>query len=128
MISLSIPFFSSSANCTPNPHPLRIDFTDLKFVFSVTFDIRTNNKILGNLPYFFSTMKPQMNLFFILALYPAPERRQGISDVSSLSGISGLSFDSTSLSLLLPSPVTLSISSFSACWSFLLNFFQKILQ
>ena len=28
----------------------------------------------------------------------------------------------------LPSPVTLSILSFSACWSFLLNFFQKILQ
>ena len=32
------------------------------------------------------------------------------------------------LLLLLPSPVTLSILSFSACWSFLLNFFQQILQ
>ena len=30
--------------------------------------------------------------------------------------------------VLLPSPVTLSILPFSACWSFLLNFFQKILQ
>ena len=30
--------------------------------------------------------------------------------------------------LLLPSPVTLSVWSFSACWPFLLNFFQKILQ
>ena len=30
--------------------------------------------------------------------------------------------------VLLPSPVTLSILSFSACWSFLLNFFLKILQ
>ena len=30
--------------------------------------------------------------------------------------------------VLLPSPVTLSALSFSACWSFLLNFFQKILQ
>ena len=29
---------------------------------------------------------------------------------------------------LLPSPVTLSVLSFSACWPFLLNFFQKILQ
>ena len=30
--------------------------------------------------------------------------------------------------VLLPSPVTLSVLSFSACWTFLLNFFQKILQ
>ena len=29
---------------------------------------------------------------------------------------------------LLPSPVTLSVLSFSACWPFLLNFFRKILQ
>ena len=48
---------------------------------------------------------------------------------ASLPGISGLSFDSTLLSLvLLPSPVTLSVVSFSSCWLFLLNFFQKILQ
>ena len=30
--------------------------------------------------------------------------------------------------VLLPSPVTLSVLSFSACWPFLLSFFQKILQ
>ena len=30
--------------------------------------------------------------------------------------------------VLLPSPVTLSVLSFSACWPFLLNFFQKTLQ
>ena len=30
--------------------------------------------------------------------------------------------------VLLPSPVILSVVSFSACWPFLLNFFQKILQ
>ena len=36
-------------------------------------------------------------------------------------------FASSSL-VLLPSPVTLSVLSFSACWPFLLNFFQKILQ
>ena len=30
--------------------------------------------------------------------------------------------------VLLPNPVTLSILSFSTCWSILLNFFQKILQ
>ena len=30
--------------------------------------------------------------------------------------------------VLLPSPVTLSVLSFSACWPFLLNFFKKILQ
>ena len=53
-----------------------------------------------------------------------------MSDVSPLSGISGLSFDSILLSplVLLPSPVTLSVLSFSACWPFLLHFFQKILQ
>ena len=55
-----------------------------------------------------------------------------MSDVCPLSGISGLSFDSTLLSplVLLPSPVsvTLSVLSFSVCWSILLNFFQKILQ
>ena len=57
----------------------------------------------------------------------APERRPGISDVSPLSGISGLSFDATLLSplVLLRSPVDLSVISFSACWSILLNFFQK---
>ena len=58
-------------------------------------------------------------------------------DVSPLSGTQGLSFDSTLLSpllffsslVLLPSPLTLSVQSFffSACWSILLNFFQKIL-
>ena len=53
-----------------------------------------------------------------------------MSDVSPLSGISGLSFGSIWLStlVLLPSPVTLSVLSFSAYWPFLLNFFQKILQ
>ena len=30
--------------------------------------------------------------------------------------------------VLLPSPVTLSVLPFSACWPFLLNYFQKILQ
>ena len=42
----------------------------------------------------------------------APEGRPGMSDVSPLSGISGLSFDSTLLIsslVLLPSPVTLSV-------------------
>ena len=60
-----------------------------------------------------------------------PEGRPGMSDVSLLSGISGLSFDSTLLIsslVLLPSPVTLSVLSSSACWPFLLNLFQKILQ
>ena len=64
----------------------------------------------------------QMALNFI---NQPPEGRPGMSDVSPLCGISGLSFDSTLLSplVLLPSPVTLSILPFSACCSFLLNFF-----
>ena len=44
-----------------------------------------------------------------------PVGRPGMSDVSYLSGISGLSFDSNLLSpflFFLPSPVTLSVSSF----------------
>ena len=65
-----------------------------------------------------------------LNLDKTPEERPGVSDVSPLSGVSGLSFDSTLLStlVLLPSLVTLSVLSFSACWHFLLNFFQNILQ
>ena len=54
-----------------------------------------------------------------------------MSDVSPLSGISGLSFDSTLLSPLLFFCLDLlpfQSDFFSACWSFLLNFFQKIIQ
>ena len=58
-----------------------------------------------------------------------PKGRPGMSDVSPLSGISGLSFDSTLLSpLLFFCLVLLPFLSFSASWPFLLNFFQKILQ
>ena len=61
----------------------------------------------------------------------APEGRPGMSDVSPLSGISGLSFDSTLLSsLLFFCLILLPLLSYllSACWPILLNFFQKILQ
>ena len=54
-----------------------------------------------------------------------------MSDVSPLSGISGLSFDSTLLSPLLFFCLVLVpflLYLFSGYWSFLLNFFQKILQ
>ena len=58
-----------------------------------------------------------------------------MSDVASLSGVSGLSFDSTLLSsvvvvvvFFLHSPAALSVLSFYACWPILLNFFQRILQ
>ena len=63
---------------------------------------------------------------------PPPEGRPGISDVSPLSGISGLSFDSTLLSPLwlfcLVLLLFLSYLFFPACWSILLNFFQKFFQ
>ena len=68
---------------------------------------------------------------FLLCCDWAPEVRPGMSDVSLLSGISGLSFDSTLLSpLLFFCLVLLPFLSylFSVCWSLLLNFFQKILQ
>ena len=55
-----------------------------------------------------------------------------MSDVTPLSGISGLSFDSTLLPTLLLFSLSLllflSYLFFSACWSILLNFSQKILQ
>ena len=73
-----------------------------------------------------SLLKPLAS--FLLA---TSEGRPGMSDVSPLSGISGLSFwfhFAISSLVLLPTPVTLSVLSFSACWPFLLNFFQKILQ
>ena len=50
-----------------------------------------------------------------------------MSDVTLLSGISGLSFDSPFLSpllFLLPSPLALSVLSFFCYWSILLIFFQ----
>ena len=63
---------------------------------------------------------------------PPCEGRLGMSDVLPLSGISGLSFDSTLLSPILffclVLLIFLSYLFFSACWSILLNFFQKILQ
>ena len=66
-----------------------------------------------------------------------------MSDVSLLSGISGLSFDSLSYLLssffssllfslfffsFLPSPLALSVLSFFCLWSILLTFFQKTLK
>ena len=56
-----------------------------------------------------------------------------MSDVSPLSGISGLSFDSTSLSpLLFFCQVLLLLLSYlffsSACWPILLNFYHRILK
>ena len=61
----------------------------------------------------------------------SPEGRPGMSDVSppvwNLRAVIWFHFAISSL-VLLPSPVTLSVLSFSACWPFLLNFFQKILQ
>ena len=62
---------------------------------------------------------------------PSPEGRPGMSDVSptvwTLRAVIWFHFAISSL-VLLPSPVTLSVLSFSVSWSFLLNFFQKIFQ
>ena len=60
-----------------------------------------------------------------------PRRKAGdvwcIPPVWNLRAVIWFHFAISSL-VLLPSPVTLSVLSFSACWAFLLNFFQKILQ
>ena len=50
-----------------------------------------------------------------------------LPSVWNLRAVIWFHFASSSL-VLLPGPVTLSALSFSACWPFLLNFFQKILQ
>ena len=60
-----------------------------------------------------------------------PRREAGdvwcLPPVWNLRAVVWFHFAITSL-VLLTSPVTLSVLSFSACWPFLLNFFQKILQ
>ena len=60
-----------------------------------------------------------------------PRREAGdvwcLPPVWNLKAVIWFHFALSSLALL-PSPVTLSVLSFSACWPFLLNFFQKILQ
>ena len=64
---------------------------------------------------------------------PSPRHQKEAGDVWCLRPVWNLRaviwfhFAISSL-VLLPSPVTFSVLSFSACWPFLLNFFQKILQ
>ena len=69
--------------------------------------------------------------YFLLVLINTPEGRPGMSDVPppvwNLRAVIWFHFAISSL-VFLPSAVTLSTLSFSVCWSFLLNFFQKILQ
>ena len=67
-----------------------------------------------------------------LIFYPfTPKRRPGMSDISLLSGISGLSFDSPFLSPLLfflPSPLVLSVLSFFLLIGHSANFFPESCQ
>ena len=71
-----------------------------------------------------------MEAFSLLSL-PPPQREAGdvwcLPPVWNLRAVIWFHFAISSL-VLLPSPVTLSVLLFSACWSFLLSFFQKILQ
>ena len=75
-------------------------------------------------------LQVKINEMKVMLFASAPEGRPGMSDVSPLSGISGLSFDSTLLSpvLFFCLVLFLFLTYFlSTCWSILLNFFQKIL-
>ena len=62
---------------------------------------------------------------------PPPRREAGdvwcLPPVRNLRAVIWFHFTISCL-VFLPSPVTLSVFSFSACWPFLLNLFQKILQ
>ena len=66
-----------------------------------------------------------------VALSPLPQREAGdvwcLPPVWNLRAVIWFHFAISSL-VLLPSPVTFSVLSFSACWPFLLNFFHKTVQ
>ena len=72
-------------------------------------------------------------LYLPLSLSPSlsPRREAGdawcLLSVWNLRAVIWFHF-AISFLVLLPSPVTLSVLSFSACWPFLLNFFQEMLQ
>ena len=72
-----------------------------------------------------------LHFFQNLSQFFPPRREAGdvwcLPPVWNLRAVIWFHFAISSL-VLLPSPVTLSVLSFSACWPFLLNFFQKILQ
>ena len=72
-----------------------------------------------------------MSLHLSVFSFLKPRREAGdawcLPPVWNLRAVIWFHFAISSL-VLLPSPVTLSVLSFSACWTFLLNFFQKILQ
>ena len=78
------------------------------------------------------------HLYLMLSLNPSsnpsilwPEGSPGSSDISTLSGISGQSFDSIFLSALLlfcPSPVASSVFSFLCFWPSSPAYFQKFLE
>ena len=83
-------------------------------------------------PAFFPKPLPIFCLCWLwLAHGSCPRREAGdvwcLPPVWNIRAVSWFHFASASL-VLLPSPVTLSVLSFSACWPFLLNFSQKILQ
>ena len=73
----------------------------------------------------------QMQTYSRPPLVLLPRREAGdvwcLPPVWNLRAVIWFHFAISSL-VLLPSPVTLPVLSFSACWPFLLNFFQKILQ
>ena len=87
---------------------------------SLCFDVRSFQNILAGFRSWFWR-------FWSFNFCPnTPEGRPGMSDVSPMSGISGLSFDSTlqstSLFFCLILLLFLSYVFFSACWSIPLNF------
>ena len=74
---------------------------------------------------------PGQDTLLLFSAWQTPKGRPGMSDVSPLYGIFGLSLNSTLLSPLLFLCLVLLLSLsylFSACWSIFLNSFQRILQ
>ena len=104
--------------------------------FTVLLQTVFYNKTLVQLALSFDVIaltfaSPWQTCILKLVSWCFPRREAGdvwcLPPVWTLKAVIWFHFAIPSLALL-PSPVTLSVLSFSAYWSFLLNFFQKILQ
>ena len=105
-----------------------LDFGEVKVVLCL---VMYSSQTCGHWPMdlMSSTLATYHSLLVFMCA--SPQREAGdvwcLPLVWNLRAVIWFHFAISSL-VLLPSPVTLSFLSFSACWPFLLNFFQKILQ
>ena len=110
----------------------RFQHSELLFFFTIVIDF-------SFFLFIFLSVPGEWSFFLFTIIYwnrigsPPPHPRREAGDVWCLPPVWNLRavirfHFAISCLVLLPSLVTLSVLSFSACWPFLLNFFQKILQ